>query len=299
MKIAITAPTGHIGSRLVENLLNKGGHELTLLCRHPEKVKQFTDKGAKAVQGDLSDGEYVVRATEGADLLFWLTPPKFDEPDFRAYQNRMGDIAAEAVRKNHIQRVVHLSSIGAQHADGTGPIAGLHDIELKLNAAAEDVSGSVTHLRPASFYENYFMSLDGIKSQGAVYMPVPGDARMAMIATRDIGDAAAEVVTDESWSGVNVRDLLGPKDYSFDEVAKIIGDAAGKEIKHVQVPGEAMLQAMQQMGVNENTARVYLEMYEAVPKGLLTPASARDDRSTTSTTFEEFAKQAIVPALQG
>ncbi|MCA8913539.1 MAG: NmrA family NAD(P)-binding protein [Planctomycetes bacterium] len=298
MKIAITTPTGHIGSGLVQHLLDKGGHELTLLCRDPEKVKQFTDKGAKAVQGDLSDGGYVTRATEGADLLFWLTPPKFDEPDFRAYQNRMGDIAAEAVRSDRIQRVVHLSSIGAQHADGTGPIAGLHDIEQKLNAAAKDVGGSVTHLRPASFFENYFMSLEGIKTQGAIYMPVPGDARMAMIATRDIAAAAAEVVLDESWSGVNVRDLLGPKDYSFDEVAKIIGEAAGKDIKHVQVPGEATLQGMQQMGINENTARTYLEMYEAVPKGLLKPEAARNEKSTTPTTFEEFARQAIVPALQ-
>ena len=43
MKIAITTPTGHIGSGLVQHLLDKGGHELTLLCRDPEKVKQFQD----------------------------------------------------------------------------------------------------------------------------------------------------------------------------------------------------------------------------------------------------------------
>ena len=298
MKIAITTPTGHIGSGLVEHLQNKGGHELTLLCRDPEKVKHFTSRGADARQGSLEDADYVNKATEGVDVLFWLTPPKMDAEDFRAYQNKLGDIAADAVRKNGIKRVVHLSSFGAQHADGTGPIAGLHDIEKKLNAAASEVGGSVTHLRPASFYENLFMSVPTIQSDGAMYMPIPGDLAFPMIATSDISAVAAEVIADESWSGVNVRELLGPRDYSINDAAKIIGDATGKEVKHVQVPYEAAKGAMLQMGLGESVVDKYVEMYQGLENGKVVAEFPRDDKATTPTTLEDFAKAAIAPALQ-
>ncbi|MCA8916682.1 MAG: NmrA family NAD(P)-binding protein [Planctomycetes bacterium] len=297
MNFAITTPTGHIGSQLTERLLKQGGHKITLLCRDAGKVKQFTDKGAKAIQGDLSDAEYVANATKGADALFWLTPPKMDAPDFRDYQNKMGEVAASAVRKNKIKRVVHLSSFGAQHADGTGPIAGLHDIELKLNSAAKEIGGNVTHLRPASFFENFFMSVPTIKSDGAMYMPVPGDTKFPMIATRDIAAVAAEVLTDTSWTGVKVRELLGPKDYSINDAAKAIGDALGKEVKHVQVPYEATLQAMTSMGVGQSLAGKYVEMYQGIEKGLVKAEFPRDAKATTPTLFEDFARQAIVPAV--
>jgi uncharacterized protein YbjT (DUF2867 family) len=298
MRIAITTPTGHIGRGVVEALLETE-HDLVLLCRDASKVRDFTERGATAVVGQLEDAEYVSRATKGVDALFWLTPPKFDAPDFRAYQNKLGDIAAGAVRKNKIKRVVHLSSYGAQHAQGVGPIGGLHDIENKLNAAAKEVGGTVTHLRPAAFFENFFMALGSIRADGAIYMPVPGDIKIAMIATRDIAPVAAQALTDKAWDKVKVQELLGPRDLSHNEVAKIIGDAAGKPVKHVTVPAEAALAAFKGMGASESVAKTYVEMYGAIPKGLLAPEKPRDKKSTTPTRFEDFAKQALAPALKG
>lgn len=299
MKIAITTPTGNIGSGIVEHLLKQSGHELTLLCRDPGKVKHFTDRGAKPVQGDLEDADFVRSATEGADALFWLTPPKVDAPDFRAYQNKLGENAAAAVRKNNIKRVVHLSSIGAQHADGTGPIAGLHDTEQKLNAAAKDIGGSVTHLRPAFFQENLFMNVPTIKSDGAMYAPIPGHLPLPMIATRDISPVAAQLLTDTSWSGINVRELLGPRDYTNDEAAKILSEVAGKEVKHVQVPYEAAKGAMLQMGLGESLVDKYMEMYQGFESGKVAAEQPRNETTATPTTLEDFARTAIAPALKG
>lgn len=297
MKIAITTPTGNIGSWLVENLLHKGGHELLLLARDPAKVRKFTDRGAQVIKGDLNDPEYVTRATRGVDLLFWLTPPKFDAENFRAYQARLGDIAAAAIRANRIPRVVNLSSIGAQHAADNGPIAGLHAVEQKLNAAVREVSGSICHLRPAAFFENFFMALGSIRGDGAIYLPVPGDAKLAMIATRDIADVAARVITDPAWKGVQVRELYAGE-YSHDQAARIIGEALGKPVKHVAVPPEAAQQALMQFGASEDTARTFVEMYQAIPKGLLRPEFPREKAVITPTTLDQFARAALAPALQ-
>ncbi len=298
MKIAITTPTGHIGRQLTKLLLDKGGHELTLLCRDPAKVKEFTDRGAKAIQCDQENAEQVIRGTEGADSVFFVCPPKFDAQDLRAFQNKVGDNMADAVRKNNLKRVAFISSIGAQHADGTGPIAGLHDIEAKLNKAAKDVAGNVTHLRPAFFMENWFMNADSIKQQGAVYAPISPDVKIPMIATADIARIAANVLTDTSWKGINVRELMGPREYTYAEGSKIISEASGKPVQFQQVPGDAARDSMTKMGLSQNVASGYVQMYDGFNKGLVKPEKSKQPENVTQTTLEEFAKQQLGPALQ-
>ena len=80
MRIAITTPTGNIGRSLTRRLLDQGGHELILLARSPDKLKEEQAKGAKIVQGDLGDAAYVKKATQGADAFFFLCPPNFSVP---------------------------------------------------------------------------------------------------------------------------------------------------------------------------------------------------------------------------
>ncbi|MCX5770924.1 MAG: NAD(P)H-binding protein, partial [Candidatus Hydrogenedentes bacterium] len=74
MKITIAAPTGHIGSKVADILLERGV-KVVLLSRYPDKVRHFVDRGAEVVQGTLEDPAFVSRATRNVDALFWLTPP--------------------------------------------------------------------------------------------------------------------------------------------------------------------------------------------------------------------------------
>jgi uncharacterized protein YbjT (DUF2867 family) len=299
MRIAITTPTGHIGSELTRNLLEKGGHQVTLLCRDPGKVKQLTERGAKAVKCDLVQGSDVVTATANADAVFFLCPPNNSAPDLRAWQNKIGDNFAEAVRKNKIKRVVFLSSMGAQHADGTGPIAGLHDIEEKLNKACREINGNVTHLRASYFMENWLQNIESIRSQGAVYMPVKPEAKLPMIATTDIAKVAADVISDERWSGTSVRELRGPREYSHAESVKIISEAIGKPVQFQEVPGDQARQSLTGMGMSPSVAGSYVQMYEGVSKGLVRPETPSKPQDTTPTTLEQFARQQIAPAIKG
>lgn len=298
MKIAITTPTGNIGHELARQLLDEGKHDLTLLCRNPDRVAEFTKRGAKAIKCDLENREQVVRATEGAEAAFFLCPTKVDAENVRAYQNKVGDNFAEAVRRNKLQRVVFLSSFGAQNADGAGPISGLHDIEEKLNTAAKAVKGNVTHLRPGSFMENWFNAIETIK-QGAVYMPIRAEAKVPMIATADIAKVAAEVITDTTWTGSNVRELLGPRDYSQAESVKIISEAIGKPVQFQQVPPEQARDSMIGMGMSKDAAERFVEMYTGIDSGAVKPLSARNPGNTTPTTLEQFAKTRIAPAIRG
>lgn len=292
MRITLTAPTGNIGSPLADAVL-KSGAEVTLLTRSPEKVQALVDRGARVETGNLSDRDYVTRATAGAEVLFWLTPPDYTTEDFRSYCGQLGTIAAHAVRENAIPRVVHLSSIGAHIPSGTGPVSGLHDIEGMLN----DTAAAVTHLRPASFMENYFSSLETIKNAGSVFLPVRGSVSIPMIATRDIAAAAAVRIQDPSWTGRSVMGLHGPRDLSFDEAAQILSEELGKPVNHVAVPPEAVKEGMMGMGMSAGAAETMLELYSAIDTGHIKAEMPRSEETTTPTEFAVFVREVMKPML--
>ena len=239
MKIVVTTPTGNIG-RVVTNELLDAGAEVVLPVRNPQKVKEFTDRGAKATKGTMDDSEFIAESCRGTDALFWLTPPDLGAADYVASYRLMGESAAAAIKESGLSRVVNLSSIGAHLADGTGPIKGLYAVERMLEQAAPNI----THVRPAFFFENFLPHVESIKGAGSVFFPVSGSSRIPMIATRDVGVAAAKRLLDTSWSRHSTMGLHGPADLSFDEAAAAISEGLGREVKHVKVDEATVKQAM-------------------------------------------------------
>ncbi len=292
MRIAVTTPTGNIG-KVVTNYLLDAGAQVTLLVRNPEKVKEFADRGATVFQGLQDDKDFVTRATQGVDALFWLTPPDYLSTDFRKHYNRIGQAGAAAIRANRIPRVVHLSGAGAHIASGTGPGTGLHDAEHLL----DQVVTHCTHLRPFYFFENYFWQLESIKGHGRVFLPVSGSTRIAMVATRDIALVAALRLLDHTWTGRTVQGLHGPADVSFDEAAIAIGRGLDRPVVHVRVPEEQARQALRAGGLSEYVAEMVLELYRAIESGRLRPAEPRTAETTTPTTLEQFSRAVLKPLV--
>jgi uncharacterized protein YbjT (DUF2867 family) len=294
MRVAITTPTGHIGRRVVEILQDRGEHELILLARNPDKLAEEAARGATVVQGDLTDAAYVRRATTGASSLLVVIPLDPRTDDARAYQHTIAHNVENAVRTNHIERVVLVSSIGGHIGTGTGPVDGLHDAEQTLRKVAP----TLTILRPAYFMENFEMALPTITRDQTIYMPVSGKTSLPMIATRDIAAAAADALTDTDWHGVRVKPLHGSRDYSFSEAADIIGDAIGHPVKFVTIPVEQARQHMLGMGASEDVTHNMLELYDAIETGRITAEHPRGPETTTPTTFEAFARDTLAPALK-
>ncbi len=291
MKIAITTPTGNIGSKLVQKLASDSSHQLILLARNADKLKAAEQKGAAIAEGDLSDKSYVTKATEGVDALFWVHPPKYDAENFVEYYRRLAEIGADAIKTNNIKNVVFISSVGAHLGKGTGVVDGLHIAEKILRGVAENL----TILRPTLFMENFLMSAETIKSAGNIFLPVSGDTTLPMIATQDIAEAAYHALLNPP-SGTKIWSLHGPRDYSFDEAATIIGQAIGKDVKHTEVPAEATRQELLKMGMSQDAATRMVELYTAMNTGHMKDEQPRSDETTTPTRLEDFA-QRVFPSV--
>jgi uncharacterized protein YbjT (DUF2867 family) len=294
MRIAVTTPTGHVGRAVVNFLLDSGDDmRVKLLSRRAKDLSEFINRGVELAIGSQDDADYLIRATRDIDVLFWVTPPGYGSDNLRAYQNRLGRAAAEAVGANRIGRVVNLSSIGADLDSGAGPISGLGDIEKLLNRAAMNV----THLRPGFFFENLLWQQESIRRWGRISTTLSGPRSYPMIATRDIGRAAADRLMSEGWSGQNVHELHGPADLSFNDVAGILSKVLNRKIVYVQSSREEIRRHLIESSISENAADAVLEMYDAVESGKIRTLQPRSRLTTTTTTLETFARNVLLPLM--
>ena len=282
--IAVMGATGNTGKIVAETLLAKG-EKVRVLGRDAEKLGPLMAKGAEAAAGDPGDAAYLARAFAGADAAYTLIPPDLATPRFRAHQDRIGGATAQALKDARVTRVVLLSSLGAEHPSGTGPIAGLFSQEARLRELGIDA----LFLRAGYFFENTFANLPLVKHQGVNGGAIAPDVKVGMIATRDIGAAAASALLARDFHGAQVRDLIAPRDYTLADVTELLGAAIGKpDLAYVQFPYDAFTVALVQAGLSRDLAAQYAEMSRAINEGRVRSTQGRTPLTTGPTTFEAF-----------
>lgn len=288
----VTGATGNTGRVVASHLLDQK-KTVRVIGRSKERLQSLVDRGAEAFVADLSDQAALTKAFTGAEGVYAMIPPSATSQDFRGDQRRASDAIAGALERAGVKHAVSLSSVGADKQAGTGPVAELHEFEEILNRIA---GLNVVHLRAGYFMENTLGQVGAIGAMGKTAGPLSGDLKLPMIATSDIGSAAAELLKALDFSGKQTRELLGQRDLSMDEATTIIGKAIEKpDLKYVQLPGEQMQPAFVQMGMSPNVAGLILEMAAALNSGHMRALEQRSTRNTTATSFETFVKEEFVP----
>lgn len=292
----ILGATGNTGSVAAKTLLAKG-QKVRVVGRDNSRLAQFVNKGAEAFEGDVLSAESLAKAFAGAKAVYAMIPPVMDSADFRAYQDQVTEAIARALEAARVTHAVTLSSIGADKPEKTGPVLGLHNMEARFNRIA---GLNVLHLRAGYFMENTLAQVGVIRNFGMLAGPVRSDLALTMIATRDIGVAAAEALLALNFSGQQVRELLGQRDLTYSELAKIVGAAIGKPgLAYSQLPSEMVIQAMTQMGISANVAGLLCEMSDSLNSGYMRALEPRTAANTTPTSFETFVQEVFVPAYRG
>jgi len=283
---AICGATGNIGRVITEKLIEQG-KKARAIGRSRERLQPLVNLGAEPFVADLGNSVALAKAFEGCEAVFVMIPPNLEAPDYRLYQNEVGQSMADAVKAAGIKYVVNLSSVGAHLSDGNGVVAGLHDQEQRLNAL-EDVN--VMHVRPTFFFENHMTQIGTIKTMGVMATPQPINRPVPQIATRDVAEFAAERLMKLDFKGKNSRELLGPSDTSMIQVAQAIGHAIGKnDLEYVQISYDDARKYYVQAGISESAADGLIELEKAFADGLVTPTEVRSAANTTRTSLDSFA----------
>ena len=294
--IATTGATGNTGSVIAEKLLAQG-EKVRVVGRDAGRLARLVQKGAEAFVADVTDAAALGKAFNGADAVYTMIPPNFTIADPRGYQEQVSDALSQAIKQAGVSHVVALSSVGADKAEKVGPVVGLHNLEQKLNAVA---GLNAVYLRAGYFMENTLPQIQVIRNFGMVGGPFRPDQLLSMIATRDIGAFAAELLHKRDFSGKQARELLGHRDLNYKEVASVIGKAIGKpSLAYMQLPPQQLKPAFVQMGMSAQLADLILEMAEAINSGYMAPLEKRSAANTTPTSYENFVSEVFVSQFQG
>jgi uncharacterized protein YbjT (DUF2867 family) len=295
MMIAITGASGNTGGEAARKLLAQG-EKVRVIGREPGRLAGLVQKGAEAFAADVTDVDALARAFTGAEAVYALLPPNLSAPDLRAYQERVSDALAAALAKASVTHAVVLSSIGADKPTKTGPVVGLHNFEEKLNGIA---GLNAVYLRAGYFMENLLPQVEVIRNFGIVGGPLRADLKVPMIATRDIGSIAADILHARDFSGKHARELLGQRDLAYKEATSVIGKAIGKpELAYAQLPQQQMKPALVQMGMSTSMADALLEMSDSLNSGYMVALELRSATNSTPTSFETFVAEEFVPRFQ-
>jgi uncharacterized protein YbjT (DUF2867 family) len=289
--IVVTTPTGTIGQQVLENVLDSG-EPIRVVARDPSRLPANVRGRVEVVPGSHGDSDVVNRAFAGADAVFWLVPPNFRAESVEAAYVDFSRPACDAFARHGVERVVGVSALGR----GVPGNAGYVSASLAMDDLIAGSGVSYRALTMPSFMDNMLRQAPGIRDEGVFFSPISGDRKLPTVATRDIAAAAARLLLDRSWSGVDSVPLLGPEDLSNNDMAQIISDVLRKPVRFQQVPGEAFKAQLTGFGMSDAMARGMLEMIVAKDNGL-DNAEPRTPQATSPTSFRQWCEEVLKPAV--
>jgi uncharacterized protein YbjT (DUF2867 family) len=292
--VTVTGATGKVGKAVTEHLLKHGVH-VRAVARSAEHLAPLATQGAEVHAGSLDDVPFLAKAFRGSTAVFALLPPSApDVSDYLADQARMTAHLVQALDMSGVERVVALSGQGAGLRIGNFAVfTGLEEALRSLDGLA------VVALRSCYQMTNHLGAIPLIKRAGINAGGLRADLPLSMIAPRDIAAVAGEYLLAPSFSGYQVRDLLGPREYTLREATTILGTAIGRpDLPYIEWSYAEARENLLGMGFSVSRAETLLELQTALNDGPANASTPRTAANTTPTTLEEFARDTFVPAYQ-
>lgn len=301
MNIVLTGSLGNISKPLAKELVAKG-HSVTVISSSTGKQKDIQALGANTAIGKLEDVNFLTETFTGADAVYCMIPMNMNEANHQAYMRKIANNYLRALKQAAVQRVVFLSGWSANVVKG-------ENIENIFN---ELTDVSITIMRPAVFYTNFYFSMDIIRGKGfmgalmtlmyAGLIPFlkgqrgllmgnyGGDDRIVFVSPLDIAEAVAEelVTTTEK---TKIR-YVGSEEMTCNDAAKIIGTAIGKPyLKWVLLSDKQMLRGLKMAKMPEELAETMVEMQGVMHAGIPLKNFHNNNPKMGKVKLKDFAKE--------
>jgi uncharacterized protein YbjT (DUF2867 family) len=270
--ILITGASGTVGSEVLKALGGGGAKVRAGYRTRPQNIPG----GVESFALDFDKPETIRPALAGVETLFLLST--MVEPEKKV---------VDEARRAGVKRIVKLSVFGAPHELFT--FARWHrGVEKHIEASGVPW----TFLRPAGFMQNFLNYMgETIRKQSAFYTASGTTGAGAHIDARDIGAVAARVLTGKGHEG-KAYELSGPEALTYDQAAKVLSQAVGREIRHVSITPEQLKQGAMSMGMPEVYANALVDLDRAYATGTLTASTptVKELTGRDPIRFEQFAK---------
>src|SRR5438874_13621444 len=242
--VLVTGATGTIG-RDIAKRRSEGVVSVRAGVRDQAKAKKQFGADIALVPFDFENEKMFSAALEGVEKVFLLPPM---QPNQLELMNRFVDAAKRA----GVGHIVKLSAIGIDDETQSTAIKwhGANERHIRESGVA------FTFLRPNSFMQNFITYFP--PRNGAIYLPW-GNGTASFVDTRDIASVAAKALTSHGRGG-RIYTLTGPATRGIAEVALILSEGTGRELKYVDVPEAAARAGRLQRGGSPRPAVRVVEL---------------------------------------
>jgi len=260
MSYVVTGATGKVGSAVVDSLIAQSV-PVHVVIRSENKAESFRSRNIQVTIADLTDVDGLTKAFQGAKAVFAMNPPAYENPDMQALAANISHALASAIKAAKVERVVVLSSVGAERSSKTGSILTTHTLEAALKESAPQV----VIVRCAWFTENWLTAISAVKSG---HSPVLGsmlqklDRKIPHVATNDIGRVIGEymIKPKAEVDKLVIIELEGPEPYSPNDVAKVVSEVLAQPVSAAAMTEEMIRGIFDKIGWPKSTADDWIEM---------------------------------------
>ena len=280
MKIGITAASSHYGTAVIKHLLELGtdAKDIVALGRTPEKLAQFNEQGIEGRHFDY-DADLTGLLDDIDRLLFIPTAATSG----RVEENTR---VIEAAEKDGVQELIYLSFIGATDF----PDDPLTPDHAETEALLADSKMRTLSLRSGFYAENVLGAGEGYVA-GGVFPSTAQDGKISVVGRDDLALAGAKLLLAEELP-IGVMTFAG-KAYTKAEIAQALSEAAGSEVKPLELSEEDYRATLMQFGMPAEVADVFTAVDVSTRGGALYSDSHElaDVLGRDPKTFAELAKE--------
>ncbi|MGD2083179.1 MAG: NmrA family NAD(P)-binding protein [Chromatiales bacterium] len=217
MKCLVIGGTGTVGTQVVRALLERQV-DVRVMTRAPEAVRG-AQPDAEYVGGDLRDPDSLPPVFAGIDRLYLLTPLDPDE-------TAQGEAALEAAVTSGVERIV-LQSI---HDVDKAPQVPHFRTKIEIAERLRACGIPWTLISPNNFFQNDLLLRQPLTELGVYPQPL-GSVGLSRVDVRDIGEAAAVVLSQDGHHGRTYA-LVGPDVLTGEGTAAVWARHLGRDVRY-------------------------------------------------------------------
>jgi NAD(P)H dehydrogenase (quinone) len=246
MKILITGATGHLGSAVIKQLLKMiSSNQIAIITRKEEKRLEFEAKGFNAFLGSYDNVVSLENAMNGVDTVLLISSG--DQGDRMQEHKNVVDTA----KKMGVKHIAYTSRC----------LRNRNTLANKLmveHFETEDyIMASGLHY---TFFRNIlymdavpqFISGNAALEKG-IFLPA-GDGKVAFALRSEMGEAMANVLIKEEVEN-KIYHFTGDAVYSFNDIAMVLTELSGKEVKYTDVDVTVFAGIMKQRNLPDNVVQ--------------------------------------------
>jgi len=255
--LLVTGAAGHLGRRVLELLLAApGARTLIATTRRPDELADLAARGVVVRRADFDDPASLDAAFAGADRALLISTDAVDRPGRRVVQHAA---AIEALQR---AGVAHVAYTSAPVAPSIGAISDDHQA---TEAALARSTLDYTILRNNLYAELLLGAAPAAIATGE-FVDARGDGAAAWISREDCAQVAAAVLLGDA-TGRRVLDVTGPAQVPSREIARLLGEVAGRPVTHAPISIDARIAGMVAHGLPAPVAEIFAAFDTAIARG--------------------------------